>query len=91
VNWLTIKAKLYALGALILAAVGFFIRLKVVKTQRDNLKEKVAVSEARIRQADRLRQRDTELEEQSRSRRADVLKQVESEGVSDELKDPNDW
>jgi hypothetical protein len=91
VNWLTIKAKLYALGALILAAVGFFIRLKVVKTQRDNLKEKVAVSEARIRQADRLRQRDTELEEQSRSRRADVLKQVESEGVSDELKSPNDW
>jgi hypothetical protein len=91
VNWLTIKTKLYALGALILAAVGFFIRLKVVKTQRDNLKEKVAVSEARIRQADRLRQRDTELEEQSRSRRADVLKQVESEGVSDELKDPNDW
>jgi hypothetical protein len=91
VNWLTIKAKLYALGALILAAVGFFIRLKVVKTQRDNLKEKVAVSEARIRQADRLRQRDTELEEQSRSRRADVLKQVESEGVSDELANPNDW
>jgi hypothetical protein len=91
VNWLTIKTKLYALGGLILAAVGFFIRLKVVKTQRDNLKEKVAVSEARIRQADRLRQRDTELEEQSRSRRADVLKQVESEGVSDELKDPNDW
>lgn len=91
-NWLTLKAKLIALGAFLLGLVALFFRLKVVKSQRDNFKEKSLVAEARIKQADRLRQRDTELEDQSRSRRADVLKQVETEGVTDELSNPNkDW
>ena len=84
-----LKVKLIALGAILLSVLGFFIRFKVVKGQRDSLKEKVEVANARIAQADKLRDRDNELEGQSRSRRAEVLKQVESEGVSDELSDPN--
>lgn len=90
-SWLTIKAKLIALGALLLGVIAFFVRLKVVKSQRDNLKEKVQVAEARIKQADRLHQRDIELESQSRSRRAEAAKEIEESGVSKELSNPNEW
>ena len=42
-----LQAKAIALGAIALAVLGFFVRLKVVTAQRDKAKQKAAVLQAR--------------------------------------------
>ncbi len=61
-NWASIQLKLYAAGALLLTVVGFFIRLKVVTSQRDRARERARGEAARADQAEDIAEADAEIE-----------------------------
>ena len=61
-NWLTIKAKLFALGATVLTVAAFFLRLKLVTAQRDKARKRADAEAARADQAEDIAKADEEIE-----------------------------
>ena len=61
-NWLTIKAKLFALGATVLTVAAFFLRLKLVIAQRDKARKRADAEAARADQAEDIAKADEEIE-----------------------------
>ena len=61
-NWLTIKAKLFALGATVLTVAAFFLRLKLVTAQRDKARKRADAEAARADQAEDIAEADAEIE-----------------------------
>ena len=61
-NWLTIKAKLFALGATVLTVAAFFLRLKIVTAQRDKARKRADAEAARADQAEDIAKADAEIE-----------------------------
>ena len=61
-NWLTIKAKLFALGATVLTVAAFFLRLKIVTAQRDKARKRADAEAARADQAEDIAKADEEIE-----------------------------
>ena len=61
-NWLSIKAKLFALGATVLTVAAFFLRLKIVTAQRDKARKRADAEAARADQAEDIAEADAEIE-----------------------------
>ncbi len=93
--WLTLKAKLAVAGAAVLSVLTIFFRLKYLKEKNENLEKTKEVLEARVRKEVKLRKKESEVSNEFRSRRTDVLEELRKdaenfEGV-DNLVKPNDW
>ncbi len=89
---LNLKAKLIALGAALLAALAFVLRFQQVKGQRDRARLRADKADQTVKLAKKVREREVQEREQVVSRRAEAKKEIESEGTSSELSDPNsDW
>lgn len=94
-SWLGFKAKLYAAGAVLLAVLGFFVRLQYVKSKANRLKYERDMLAVRVLQDKVIREKEREVKEEYRDRELDVLKELEKsieefDGV-DNLSNPNDW
>lgn len=95
-NLLSLKAKAYAIGAALLSAVGFFLRLQYLKNKNERLTRKAETLEARVVQDKVIRKKEKEIAEEFRSRETDLIKELERhdeedfEGV-DNLSNPNDF
>ena len=77
-----LQAKAIALGAIALAVLGFFVRLKVVTAQRDKAKAKAAVLQTRATVASKQKKRKREEEKQ-------LLKELAS--IEEEIKKDDDF
>ena len=83
------KIKVWAsiLLGFVVTALGFF----VMKGQRDRARDAVERYKAKAHHANIVAQKDNEIEEQTRSRRADALNEIRGTGSSDLLANPNKW
>jgi hypothetical protein len=95
VSWLGFKAKLYAAGTVLLAVLGFFVRLQYVKGKVVRLEYERDTLAACVLQDKIIREREREVKEEYRDRELDALKELEKanekfKGV-DSLSNPNDW
>lgn len=96
-SWLTLKTKLAAAGAVLLALVAAVVRVQWVKKQRDVARESVDILQAQ-RSAIKIKEEIKKEEEVKLSlRRAEIKQELErikegdkSEGVSN-LTRPNDY
>lgn len=84
------KAKLYALGAIVLAVLAFVARYIFLKQSRDKFKKKAEEFEAQAHRAKVVAEKDNELEAQSRSHRAEVKNDIKTTGDSRTFRDPDE-
>lgn len=90
-SWLTIKAKLIGAGAIALAVLGFFVRLKIVTAQRDRFKQNAKIYKAQAVQQTKINEADDEIAEQTVSRRAQLKRELDDEKIPDSISKPDDW
>lgn len=83
------KAKLYALGAFLLAALAVAARIFFLQKSRDKYKKKSEEYQAAAHYAKKVADRDNELEGQEQSHRAEVKREIEDTGNSRVFRDPN--
>jgi Flp pilus assembly protein TadB len=86
---LKIRAKLYALGAIVLTVLGFLARIFFLKHQRNRARDAAEHYKAAANRARIVAEKHNEIEEQTRARRADALKELEDTGGSELFRDPN--
>ncbi len=86
-NWLTIKTKLIALGAIALSVIAFFLRFKRVKSQRDKFKGQAKRAEAELEFRDDVDEMETELDSNYRPHRAEIVN-ADKDETFDVLSDP---
>lgn len=95
VSWLTIQAKLYAAGAIALAVLGFFVRLKVVTAQRDRAVVVADTMKARVHVQQTQKKIAREEKKRLVSRRADIIREIQKDEENfkglDNLNKPNDF
>jgi hypothetical protein len=84
---LHLKAKLIAAGALLLAVLGFFVRLKVVTNQRDKAQISAKKYKAWSERQTATSEIDAELEQEFSHR----AQEKNGDQVPDHLSDPNDY
>lgn len=90
-----LQAKLYSIGAALLAGLAFFVRFQAVKNQRDKAVMERDVLKARSHVAIQQKKIKRKEEERLVSHSADIVKELnkkkeEWKGI-DNLKDPNDY
>lgn len=90
-SWLTVKAKLWALGAFLLAVAGFFLRLKVVTAQRDKAVRKAENAEAQAHVERVIRETDSEIYREHSDLAREAREAIKRGEVPENLKDPNRW
>ena len=86
--WLNLKAKLALAGAALIAVLGFFLRMSMLKNQNEKLKVKAEVLEAQAHQAKTLKKEEKKVREEFRSRETDLLKELEVKEEIDKEEDP---
>jgi hypothetical protein len=94
-SWLTIKAKLALIGAVLLSVLAVFARLKLVEHQRDKQKVRADILDARlhiqkVQKKIVKEERDRLLSEEESLSKELSKKGEEFEGV-DNLSDPNNF
>jgi uncharacterized protein HemX len=75
--WLNLKAKLALAGAAIIAVLGFFLRMSMLKNQNERLKVKAETLEAQAHQAKTIKKEEKKIKEEFRSRETDLLNELE--------------
>jgi len=88
-----LQAKAMALGAIALAVLGFFVRLKVVTAQRDRAQEKAAVLASRATVASKQKKRKREEEKQLHQELSSIEKELKKDSFDgvDGFNDANDY
>ena len=85
---LSLKGKLIAAGALLLTVLGFFLRLKIVTSQRDKAKQKAAKFKAWSERQAETSEIDAEIE-QTFSRRAETAREaLKNDEIPEHLRNP---
>lgn len=87
-NWLSLKAKLYALGGVLLTVTAFFLRLKHVKHQRDKYKEHADIYKNQVEQKKKVDKVDAEIESEYSDKRREAKA---SDEMPDNIRNPNSW
>jgi hypothetical protein len=90
-SWLGLKAKLIGLGALLLTVLGFFVRLKVVKHQRDKFEHQAKTFKAKAVQEKKINTLDGEVHSDLARVKQEAKKSIEKGEVPEHLEKPNDW
>ena len=90
-----LQAKLYAIGASVLAFVAIFLRLQVVENQRDRAKQQAETLKSRAKQAVNQKKIKRKNEEEMLKKKKENLDQIskpegEFDGI-DNLTDSNDF
>ena len=88
-NWLTINAKLFALGATVLTAAAFFLRLKLVTTQRDKARKRADAEAARADQAEDIAKADEEIEAKYSDLERESKRDIEKGVMPDNIRNRN--
>ena len=88
-NWLTLKAKLYAAGAVLIGVLAFFLRLKVVTHQRDVAKEKAKRATAQAKEATAIVEADAEIEEEFVELEQESEEAIEKGEMPDHMRERN--
>lgn len=91
-TWLiSLKAKIYVLGALLVTFLGIILRNSYLAAQNERLRHKADLALAQVRYSKEVAYADTEID-QTFSHRAEVAnEQVEDGVVPDNLREPNEW
>ncbi len=85
---LNLKAKLIALGAILLTVLGFFLRLKIVTKQRDRAKQKAAKYKAWSERQTQTAEVEAEIENKYSDLKREVKKDLKNEVIPDHLRNP---
>ena len=88
VNWLTVKTKLIALGAIALGVIAFFLRFKQVKSQRDKFKGRAKQYKAELEFKEGVDEMETELDSNYQPHRAEIVN-ADKDETFDVLSDPD--
>jgi hypothetical protein len=96
VNWLFLKTKLALVGAALLAALAFFVRLQSLKNKSERLEILSDTLKARIHQEKIIKKKEKEITTEFRTRETDLTKELEKTDDKDfkgldNLNRPNDW
>ena len=86
---LKLKGYLYAAAGIALTIIAFLARTALLKKQRDSARDASEYYKAKAVRAKVIAEADNEIEEQSRTRRVDALRELEDTGGSDLFRDPN--
>lgn len=89
-SWLSIKAKLWGLGALILAGIGFILRLRVLEHQRDAARERANWAEAEANYRRVKDKKEAEIDQEFSDLEARRKQDVKDGKVPENLRNPND-
>jgi len=76
------------LGSLVVV-LGLLVKIFSSKARRE--KKRADIAEATVDHAIEVMEKDSELDTEFKSRRAEEAKKIESKGTSDELNSPNKW
>ena len=90
-NWLTIKAKLWAFGAIALGVLAAILRFRVVKEQRDNAREQRDQAEAKLKWRDDVEAVDVEIDNEFSDREARAKEDRRRGKVPEHLRNSNSW
>ena len=90
-NWLTLKAKLWALGAVLLTVLAYVGNHKRVVNQRDKLKKKVVQAKVEIKTQKEINALDNTLSDNVSLRRIEARKEIDSGKAPENIKNPNDF
>ena len=88
-NWLTIKAKLFALGAFLLTVAAFFLRLKLVTAQRDKARDRADAEAARADQAEDIAKADAEIEAKYSDLERESKRDIEAKRMPSNIRNRN--
>ena len=88
-NWLSIKAKLFALGATVLTVAAFFLRLKLVTAQRDKARKRADAEAARADQAEDIAKADEEIEAKYSDLERESKRDIEAKRMPDNIRNRN--
>ena len=88
-NWLTIKAKLFALGATVLTVAAFFLRLKLVTAQRDKARKRADAEAARADQAEDIAEADEEIEAKYSDLERESKRDIEAKRMPSNIRNRN--
>ena len=86
--WLNLKAKLAIAGAAVVAVLGFFLRMSMLKNQNERLKVKAETLQAQAHQAKTIKKEEKKIEEEFRSRETDLLHELEKHSEIEKEQDP---
>ena len=89
VNWLTIKAKLFALGATVLTVAAFFLRLKIVTAQRDKARKRADAEAARADQAEDIAEADEKIEAKYSDLQRESKRDIKAKRMPDNIRNRN--
>lgn len=90
-NWLGLKAKLYGFGALLVGAIAFVIRLRVVTEQRDRARDRADAAERQAAEQVEVAKADATIEAEHHELEHQADEAIENDQVPDNLSDPNRW
>ena len=82
------KYALLGLGSLVVVLAGL---VKILSAKAKREKKRANRAEAGLEHSIEVLQKDSELDTEFKSRRAEEAKKIESDGASDELAKPNEW
>lgn len=85
----SLKRYSLAIAGGVLGVLVFAVR--VLMSENSRLRRKAETSEARIEHAKAVMREDAAIEEQADTHLAEVVREIEENGHTDELLDPNDW
>jgi hypothetical protein len=80
---------LIALGAGLLAILGFFVRLKIVTNQRDKARVAATKYKAWSERQEETRQIDAEIEQEFSHRAEEAREALENDQIPDHLRNPD--
>lgn len=87
--WSQIRVWLYSALGLLVAGLG--IAVKVLSSRNSRLRRKVETAEARVEHSKAVIRADKQADEQADVRLVEAKREIEDEGTSSELSDPNKW
>lgn len=90
-SWLTIKAKLIAAGAGLMAILAFVLRLKIVTAQRDKARVKAKTAEKAAKQAHDVIESDTEIEVEFSDLERESKRDIENGKMPDNIRNRNEF
>jgi hypothetical protein len=93
--WTKLSKNLYVIGTAVLGVLAVVLRMQSLKKGRDRARDRAEILEATIHAERVKKQIIKEKEEEARSRRADLIKELNKEGEEfegvDNLTDSNDY
>lgn len=85
------KIKLWTYSAIGILVAGLVVAVRVLSARNSKLARKVETAEARVEHSKAVLRADHNADEQEDLRLVEATREIQNEGVSKELDDPNDW